>query len=92
MDPGKLEPDFPLKAEFESDAGGDASTHAEPAENAEVDAVVLPPPHDPTPRLFEWSVPADVGYAILFLASDEAAGITGVNLPVDNGFSIRGLE
>ena len=93
MDPGKLEPDFPLKAEFESDAAGDdASTHAEPAENAEVDTVVLPAPHDPTPRLFEWSVPADVGYAILFLASDEAAGITGVNLPVDNGFSIRGLE
>jgi NAD(P)-dependent dehydrogenase (short-subunit alcohol dehydrogenase family) len=95
----KLEPGFPIKAEFEQEDGveeatddADAATHAESAENAAVDEVKLPDPFDPTPRLFEWSVPADVAYAILFLASDEAAGITGVNLPVDNGFSIRGLE
>ena len=89
----KLEPGFPTKAEFdEQPAGEDAATHAELAENAAVDEVRLPDPVDPGPRLFEWSIPADVAYAILFLASDEAAGITGVNLPVDNGFSIRGLE
>jgi NAD(P)-dependent dehydrogenase (short-subunit alcohol dehydrogenase family) len=33
--------------------------------------------------------PDDVAHAVLFLASDEAAFITGVTLPVDGGRSIR---
>ncbi len=33
--------------------------------------------------------PLDVAYAVLFLASDESAWITGVNLPVDGGFLAR---
>jgi len=32
---------------------------------------------------------ADVAYAALFLASDEANFITGVALPVDGGASVR---
>jgi NAD(P)-dependent dehydrogenase (short-subunit alcohol dehydrogenase family) len=32
--------------------------------------------------------PAEVGYAVRFLASDEAAFITGIDLPVDGGWSI----
>ena len=50
-----------------------------------------PPVHIYTRSLHHWAL-AGCRYAILFLASDEAAGITGVNLPVDNGFSIKGLE
>ena len=33
--------------------------------------------------------PPDVGYAALFLASDESAFITGVNLPVDGGATCK---
>ncbi|MBI4277981.1 MAG: SDR family oxidoreductase, partial [Armatimonadetes bacterium] len=33
--------------------------------------------------------PEDVARAALFLASDDAAFITGVDLPVDGGFSIQ---
>ena len=33
--------------------------------------------------------PEDVAYAALFLASDEAAWITGINLPVDGGMSSK---
>ena len=32
--------------------------------------------------------PADIARAAVFLASDEAAWITGVNLPVDGGISL----
>ncbi|MBO1901489.1 SDR family oxidoreductase [Leucobacter weissii] len=33
--------------------------------------------------------PLDVAYAVLFLASDESTWITGVNLPVDGGYTAR---
>jgi NAD(P)-dependent dehydrogenase (short-subunit alcohol dehydrogenase family) len=33
-------------------------------------------------------VPPEVGYAVAFLASDEASFITGVDLRVDGGWSI----
>ena len=46
---------------------------------------------DITPRLFENSLPIDIAYPILWLASDEAAAVTGVDLPVDGGFSIKGI-
>lgn len=32
--------------------------------------------------------PEDVARAVLFLASDDVAWITGVNLPVDGGYTI----
>lgn len=34
--------------------------------------------------------PEDVAFAALFLASDEAAWITGIDLPVDGGYSCKG--
>ncbi|TWB87740.1 NAD(P)-dependent dehydrogenase (short-subunit alcohol dehydrogenase family) [Bradyrhizobium macuxiense] len=40
---------------------------------------------DDTPALARTGCPIDVAYAGLFLASDEALYITGVNLPVDGG-------
>jgi len=33
--------------------------------------------------------PEEVAWAVLFLASDEASFITGVELPIDGGRSIR---
>lgn len=51
----------------------------------------LHPPHDPSPRLFAPSECTDVAYPILWLVSDEAAAITGINLTVDGGFSIKGI-
>lgn len=33
--------------------------------------------------------PSDVAYAVLYLASDEADWVTGVNLPVDGGYTAR---
>jgi NAD(P)-dependent dehydrogenase (short-subunit alcohol dehydrogenase family) len=35
-----------------------------------------------------WGLARDIAYAALFLASDEAAYVTGVILPVDGGYSI----
>lgn len=40
---------------------------------------------DRTPALERHGYPSDVAYAGLFLASDEARYVTGVNLPVDGG-------
>ena len=40
---------------------------------------------DPAPRLFGPSIPMDIAYPILFLASDESAAMTGVDMPVDGG-------
>ena len=40
--------------------------------------------HTPSPRL---GLPADIGYLAAFLASDDAAYINGVTIPVDGGFS-----
>jgi NAD(P)-dependent dehydrogenase (short-subunit alcohol dehydrogenase family) len=34
--------------------------------------------------------PEEIGYAVAFLASDEAAFITGVVLPVDGGLVMAG--
>ena len=53
--------------------------------------VELPPEFDPTPRLFSPSIPMDIAYPILFLASDESAAMTGIDVPVDGGFSIKGI-
>lgn len=52
---------------------------------------VLHPAFDPTPRLFTASCSMDVAYPILWLASDEAAAITGITLTVDGGFTIKGI-
>ncbi len=36
-----------------------------------------------------WVQPVDISNAVLFLASDEARYITGVQLPVDAGYTIK---
>lgn len=36
-----------------------------------------------------WVEPVDISNAVLFLASDEARYITGVQLPVDAGYTIK---
>jgi NAD(P)-dependent dehydrogenase (short-subunit alcohol dehydrogenase family) len=33
--------------------------------------------------------PIDVAYGVLYLASDEAGWVTGVNLPLDGGYTAR---
>jgi NAD(P)-dependent dehydrogenase (short-subunit alcohol dehydrogenase family) len=38
--------------------------------------------------LGRWGLAKDIAYAALYLASDEAAYVTGVILPVDGGYSI----
>lgn len=40
--------------------------------------------------LRKWGQPEDIAHAILFLASDEAGHVTGVNLPVDGGTAAVG--
>jgi NAD(P)-dependent dehydrogenase (short-subunit alcohol dehydrogenase family) len=50
----------------------------------------IPPPGTPTPYeipLGRWGLASDIAKAALFLASDDAAYITGVALPVDGGWS-----
>ena len=74
------EPDFPPL--------GDAGA---PDIAAEDSAQVELPQFDPSPRLFCASDPMDIAYAIIFLASDESAAMTGIDLPVDGGFSIKGI-
>ena len=49
-----------------------------------------PPPADDRPRLRRAGLPQDIAFAALFLASDEAAYITGQNLVVDGIHSARG--
>ena len=34
---------------------------------------------------------ATLAFPILFLASDESAAMTGIDVPVDGGFSIEGI-
>jgi NAD(P)-dependent dehydrogenase (short-subunit alcohol dehydrogenase family) len=41
--------------------------------------------------LDRWGEPDDVAHAVVFLCSDAAAYITGINLPVDGGWSACGL-
>jgi NAD(P)-dependent dehydrogenase (short-subunit alcohol dehydrogenase family) len=40
--------------------------------------------------LGRWGQPEDVAYAILFLASDESAHVSGANIPVDGGAAVVG--
>ncbi len=42
--------------------------------------------------LDRWGQPDDVAQAVAFLCSEAAAYITGINLPVDGGWSARGLQ
>jgi NAD(P)-dependent dehydrogenase (short-subunit alcohol dehydrogenase family) len=38
-----------------------------------------------------WGKPSDIGSAVSFLCSNDSAYITGINLPVDGGWSCKGL-
>jgi NAD(P)-dependent dehydrogenase (short-subunit alcohol dehydrogenase family) len=38
-----------------------------------------------------WVEPEDIAAAVAFLASDDAAWITGITMPVDGGLLTRGL-
>jgi 3alpha(or 20beta)-hydroxysteroid dehydrogenase len=49
------------------------------------------PPRPPKPLARKGSL-ADVAQAILYLASDEGAFVTGVDLPVDGGFTVGKIE
>jgi NAD(P)-dependent dehydrogenase (short-subunit alcohol dehydrogenase family) len=40
--------------------------------------------------LGRWGQPEDVAHAILFLSSDEAAHVSGANIPVDGGAAVVG--
>ena len=52
-------------------------------------AAAPPPAPEPLPRLQRAGLPEDVAWAALFLASDEAAYITGHNLVVGGVLSVR---
>lgn len=39
--------------------------------------------------LAEWGVAEDVAKTVVFLASDDAAYVTGVALPVDGGYTAQ---
>ena len=65
------EPDFPPLGE-----AGAPDIAAEESQGVEL------PQFDPSPRLFSPSLPLDIAYAILFLASDESAAMTGIDVPV----------
>lgn len=56
-----------------------SKTHATPPPDA---------PRLPGIPMDRWGLASDIAYAALFLASDEAAYITGVVLPVDGGYCI----
>ena len=47
---------------------------------------ILQPSIDRTP-IKRAAQPEEVGWAVLFLASDEASFITGAELPVDGGYT-----
>jgi NAD(P)-dependent dehydrogenase (short-subunit alcohol dehydrogenase family) len=49
--------------------------------------IAAPAQTDTRPRLKQAGKPEDIGYAALFLASDEAGYISGTNLVVDGGLS-----
>ena len=67
---------------LEPDYAGDPGATA-PAQQAATTSVEP----DPSPRLQQAGTPEDIGYAALFLASDEAGYISGHNLVVDGGLT-----
>ena len=46
---------------------------------------------EPKAKVFSALSSVQVAMPILFLASSDASGLTGVELPVDGGFSIKGV-
>ncbi len=69
---------------LEPDYAADPGVTPQPSKPADV-----PAPPDTRPRLIQSGRPEDIGYAALFLASDEAAYVSGHNLVVDGILTAR---
>ena len=82
----RLESGFTMEAEGPPTTSANADT---PSADPKPSSAQLPPA-DQQPQLLSPALSEDIAYAVLFLASDESAHVSGHNLVVDGGASARG--